>query len=85
MPITDAQARDCAADFAERIYVKPSLTANLPADAIKDAIAAQVTFIESNTTAINNAFPEPFKSTATVAQKRVAFGLAALKLSGLLG
>lgn len=83
MPLTVQQAAEAAREWAERYFVRSGATANMTAADILAAINAQADFIEAQAIVINNQFPEPFKSTATVAQKRVALALAALKLAGL--
>lgn len=84
MPITDEESRKVARVFAEELFVSRDNTANLDLEEIRAAVSDLTDFIEGNATAINNAFPEPFKSEATLAQKRYVLALAAMKLAGLL-
>ncbi len=84
MPLNAAQTTETMRDFARQVFVEAGQTAILGTDAIEDAVAGVVTFIEANTIAINNALPEPFKSTASIEQKRHLVGLVAAKLAGLI-
>lgn len=81
MPITIESKRKAAREYVRRVF--RNNTANLNKDDIETAIDDLVAFIEANVSAINNAFPEPFKSTATVPQKRLVLALAAIELAGL--
>lgn len=82
MPLTTQQTVEAGRVFADRAFARLNNTANLNTDDIHAAIGAQVAFIEANVTAINNAFPEPFKGTATLPFKRLIVALAAMKLAG---
>jgi hypothetical protein len=83
MPLNATQTKETMRDFASEVFVQAGRTANLTTDDIEAAVTGLVTFIETNTAAINTALPEPFKSTASVEQKRHLVGLVAAKLAGL--
>jgi hypothetical protein len=51
---------------------------------LQAAVNAIDTFLESNATAINTAFPQPFRSAATSAQKAAVIGFVAMRRAGLL-
>lgn len=84
MPLSADQTADAARQYARKLFVEAGATANLNHDDIVAAVTALTTFIENNAMSINNQFPEPFKSTATVAQKRYVLALSAMKLAGLI-
>lgn len=84
MPLDAAQTKETMRTFAQQVFVNSGYTANVDTDAVESAVTAIVSFIEANTAAINNAIPEPFKSTASVEQKRHLVGLVAAKLAGIL-
>ena len=84
MPLDATQTTETVRDFAQEVFVRAGQTANLGTDDIEAAVAAIVTFIESNTSAINGALPEPFRGAATTAQKRHLVGGVAAKLAGIL-
>ena len=81
MPINAAQRNETKRAFIQEVFVGAGQTATMNTDDIEAAVIAVVTFIESNTVAINNALPEPFKSRTTAAQKRHLVGLVAAKLA----
>lgn len=83
MPFDATQTKETMRAFAQQVFVGAGQTANVGSDDIEAAVAAIVSFIESNTAAINNALPEPFKSVTTMAQKRHLVGLVAAKLAGI--
>lgn len=83
MPLNATQTKETMRDFAQEVFVGAGQTANVGTDDIEAAVATIVSFIENNTVAINNALPEPFKGTATTAQKRHLVGLVAAKLAGI--
>lgn len=84
MPLDANQTKETMKAFARQVFVESGYTANVDTDAIEAAVTGLATFIEANAVAINNALPEPFKSTATVEQKRHLVGLVAAKLAGIL-
>lgn len=69
MPLADADKKEAVQEFAEQIFVRTNKTANLATDEILAAIEAIDAFLSANAAAINNAFPEAFRTTATVRQK----------------
>ena len=84
MAFDATQTKETMRDFARQVFVGAGQTANVGSEDIEAAVTSIVSFIEDNTTAINNVLPEPFKSTATTAQKRHLVGLVAAKLAGIL-
>jgi len=83
MPLTSTKLRTVAKQYGKKIFLDVNGTADLGTDDIEAAVDAMVSFAENNTAAINNAFPEPFKSTATQEQKRFILALAFAELAGL--
>ena len=84
MPFDATQTKETMRDFARQVFVGAGQTANVGSEDIEAAVTSIVSFIEDNMAAINNVLPEPFKSTATTAQKRHLVGLVAAKLAGIL-
>ena len=84
MPLDANLTKETVRAFARQVFVESGYTANVGTDDIEAAVRAIVSFIEGNTIAVNNALPEPFKSTATTAQKRHLVGVVAAKLAGIL-
>lgn len=84
MNLNVAKTREVVKAFANEVFVSAGHTATTNTDDISAAVTAIAGFIEGNTGAINNALPVPFKSTATVAQKRHLVGLVAAKLAGIV-
>ncbi len=83
MPLNATQTTETMRDFAREVFVRADQIANLATNDIETAVTTLVTFIENNAAAIDAALPEPFKSTATAAQKRHLVGLVAARLAGL--
>ena len=84
MPLNATQTTETMQSFAQEVFVGAGQTATVDTDAIEAAVSGLVAFIEANTVVINNALPEPFKSTASIEQKRHLVGLVAAKLAGLI-
>lgn len=75
MAFTTQQAREAAIALAKAeagllAMAKPDLVA---------AVNAMDAFLGASQTAINNAFPEPFRSTATTPQKAALLSFVALR------
>ena len=51
---------------------------------VKAAVDAMDDFLEANATAINNAFPQPFRGVASTAQKLTVIAYVAMRRAGLL-
>ena len=83
MAFDATQTKDTMRDFARQVFVGAGQTANVGSEDIEAAVTSIVSFIEDNTVAINNVLPEPFKGTATTAQKRHLIGLVAARLAGI--
>lgn len=83
MPLDATQTREVVRAFADEVFVRGRRTATVDTDAIEAATDGLVTFIEANAAPINNALPEPFKSVATIEEKRKLVGLVAAKLAGI--
>ena len=83
MPFNTAQTTETMRNFARQVFGVAGHTANVGTDDIEATVTALVSFIENNSAAIDAALPEPFKSTATAAQKRHLVGLVAAKLAGI--
>lgn len=76
MAFTTQELREIAVHLATQTGIqlgKPDLMA---------AVNALDTFLGANESAINNAFPEPFKSTATTPQKAAVLAYVSLKRWG---
>ncbi len=74
MALTAQQLRELAVELAR--------ATGMEAMAKPDIIAAATaldTFLGANQTAINNAFPEPFKTNATTPQKAALLSYVALR------
>lgn len=84
MPLNAAQTTQANRAFVHQVFVGANQTATVNTDDIQAAVTAIAAFIETNTVAINNALPEPFKSVATVPQKRHLVGVVAAKLAGII-
>lgn len=84
MPLDATKTTQTMREFASEVFVRGRQTANVDTDAIEAAVTAIAAFIEANTIPINNALPEPFKSSATTEQKRHLVGLVAAKLAGIV-
>jgi hypothetical protein len=84
MPLTNPEAREAAKRWAQKHFEELAMTANFDLDHLQAQVQGLVTFIESNTAPINNQFTEPFKTTATVAQKRYMLAVAAARLAGMI-
>jgi hypothetical protein len=73
-----------ARQFGRECWEKLNATANLTTGDIKAAANDLEAFIVSNTTALNNALPVPFRTTATTPQKRLLLALVACEMAGIL-
>jgi hypothetical protein len=51
---------------------------------LQAAVNAIDVFLENNATAINTAFPQPFRGAATSSQKAAVIGFVAMRRAGLL-
>lgn len=51
---------------------------------VQAAIDAMDDFLETNSAAINNAFPSPFKATANASQKALIVAYVAMRRAGVL-
>jgi hypothetical protein len=84
MPLTNAQAKDAARQWARKYFEELGQTAGYDLDTLTTQITNLVTFMEANATAINNQFSEPFKTNASVPEKRYMLAIAAAKLAGII-
>lgn len=75
MALTAQQAREASVALAK---AEAGLLTMSKTD-LAAAVNAMDAFLGANQTAINNAFPEPFKSTATTAQKAALLSFVALR------
>lgn len=75
MAFTVQQARESAVALAK---AEAGLLTMSKTDIVA-AVNAMDTFLGANQTAINNAFPEPFKSTASTPQKAALLSYVALR------
>lgn len=83
MALTSAQKLKLGRQWVRQCYLRLAQTAGLTRDDIEAAAADTEAFITNNSTAINNALPLPFRTTATTAQKRVLLALVAVEMAGL--
>lgn len=75
MAFSTQQARESAIALAK---AEPGLMAMSKTDLVA-AVNAMDAFLGANQTAINNAFPDPFKSAASTAQKAALLSYVALR------
>jgi Tfp pilus assembly protein PilW len=68
-----------------RYFMRQQLgNAGFTKDQLQAAVNAIDTFLEDNATAVNNAFPATFRTSATTAQKAAVVGFVAMRRAGLL-
>lgn len=84
MALTDAEQLKIARQYGRKVFEEAFATANLSTADLKAAANDLEAFIVANATALNNALPVPFRTTASTTQKRLLFGLVAVHLSGIL-
>lgn len=83
MALSDSQQLKMARQFARQAFVKPLVSAGLTVTDLKAAANDLEAFIATNSTAINNALPVPFRTTATTPQKRLLLALVACEMAGI--
>lgn len=83
MPLDAGQVDAAKRLFIQDVFTADGQTATVTTEDIEAAITSLVSFVESNAVAINNALPEPFRSAATLQQKRHLFGLVSARLAGI--
>lgn len=86
MPLTTDEKRKAAKYFIRTAYKKLGITASVSAPDIEAAAENIADYLggASVQTAIDNQFPEPFKSSASPSEKAIIVGVAALYLAGEL-
>lgn len=97
MAMTDAEIRAVSGELIRRIYVRPNKTAVMHLGHFIAAVQSIDTAMNATTNQIQNAYPatvletaiaqnlpEPFKSTATVAEKTLALAVWAMKRGGII-
>lgn len=94
MPLSDSDRQSVTRTLIQKMFVEAGATATLSTADIKAAIdsiddtfnAAASTLTQGQTVVqnINARLPEPFKGTATTAQKALAVAYVAMKIGGLV-
>lgn len=94
MAMTDADRQQSARALAKALWKDGALTANMHLGDLKNAVVAVDQGLDSLVgshlatdtieVALNKLLPEPFKSTATVAQKGLLLAYVAMKRYGVL-
>ena len=84
--LSDADREAAMRRFVARLFVEPNNTAILTSTDVKAAVVAIDNWIDGAAvqTTINAQFPEPFKSTATGAQKAAVLAVVAAHRAGLI-
>lgn len=77
----DATSRERTFAGAIRQYRFPG---SLVKNDIRAAVNAMDDFLEANAAAINAAFPQPFRSTASTADKAAIIAFVAMRRAGML-
>jgi len=84
MALTGAESLKIARQLGREIFTRTSSTATLSTDDLKAAANDLEAFIVANAAAINSSLPLPFRTVATIQQKRLLLALVAIHLSGIL-
>lgn len=82
MALSASESDDAARLLARKMFVDAAATANVPHDTIAAAIVAIDAFLDTNATAINNAFPVAFRTAASTPQKAYLVAWCCLKRAG---
>jgi hypothetical protein len=83
MAISNAQARQAAAEFADEVFVRASTTATVGIDDLQAAGAAADAWLDANVASFNAALPLPFRMAATTQQKAALLIYVARRRAGL--
>jgi hypothetical protein len=86
MPLSADEKRRAAKYLIRTAYKKLNITASVDVLAIEAAAEAIYDYLNGAgvQAAINNEFPEPFKSDASAAEKAIIVAVAALHIAGEL-
>lgn len=80
MVLTTAQLNAILKDLVDEVQLSRPIPFTRPD--IKAAANGMETLILNNVTAINNALPEPFRTTANNTEKALLLAFVALKIAG---
>lgn len=82
--MSNADRITAARNWVQRIFVEAGQTANMDGPAIKAAVDAVDDWVDANQTSFNTALPEPFKSTANLAQKSLLLAYVVMRRAGIV-
>lgn len=82
--LSDAERNTALRELVRRAFVEIGERADFDTDTLRVAINEIDDFLEANSTAINNAFSQPFRNAASPSLKALVVAFVALKRSGVL-